>query len=131
MHYKSQRCSSITDERMLISGPFRLGLRVGGYRQVSSHSFTLLVIGGDLSVKKWLGNLQLTTKLLVSPFTVLLLLLVFSALTYFSFSRQQSVLDDIVKNRIKRQQMVASSILDVNRLHSNFEETLKTAREIA
>ncbi len=81
-------------------------------------------------IKDRLSDLQLTKKLLVSPFTVLLLLIVFGVVTYASFSRQQSALDDIYKNRFKRSQTLSSAIVDLTAVRTRVSEMYNTSREI-
>ncbi len=76
-----------------------------------------------------LGDMHLTKKLLVSPFTVLLLLIVFSIVSYIGFSKQQSALEDIFKNRFKRSQTIASAIVELTRIHQKANEMYNSARE--
>ncbi len=75
-------------------------------------------------------NMRLTQKLLVAPFTVLLLLIIFSVVSYISVSKQQSALDDIYKNRLKRSQIVASAISDVTLIHAKVAKLYSSAREL-
>ncbi len=81
-------------------------------------------------MKDRLSDLPLTKKLLVSPFTVLLLLIVFGVVAYASFAKQQSALDDIFKNRFKRSQTVATAIVDVTGIHAKVAEMYNSAKEL-
>lgn len=82
-------------------------------------------------MKERLKRLRLTSKLLVSPVTALLLLVVFGAVTYATLSRQQAALDDIFKNRFERQNAVKSAILDYARIHTDFKDVMNSGRELA
>ena len=52
-------------------------------------------------MKQWLCNLRMTKKLLVSPFTAMLFLVIFGLVSYAGFIKQKTALDDIYKNRFQ------------------------------
>ncbi len=70
-------------------------------------------------MKQWLGNLKMARKLLISPFTAIIFLLIFGIVSYAGFFRQKSALDDIVNNRYKNYQTCASILIDLREVHSN------------
>jgi methyl-accepting chemotaxis protein len=80
-------------------------------------------------MKKWLGNLDMTKKLLVSPFAAVIFLLVFAAATYVGFYKQKSVLDGIVNGRFKIHQMTADSVLDLRGIDAKMAEAMKATRD--
>ncbi len=81
-------------------------------------------------MRERLSNLQLTKKLLVSPFMVLLLLVVYSIVSYIGYSKQQSALDDIFKNRFTRSQTIAATIIELGRFQATVKGMYNSAREI-
>jgi len=70
-------------------------------------------------MKQWLGNLKMARKLLISPFTAIIFLLIFGIVSYVGFFRQKSALDDIVNNRYKHYQASANILIDLREVHSN------------
>lgn len=80
-------------------------------------------------MKKWLGNLDMTKKLLVSPFAAVVFLLIFAAATYFGFYKQKSVLDGIVNGRFMLHQLTADAVLDLRGVDGKMTETMKVARD--
>ena len=78
-------------------------------------------------MKKWLSDLRMTNKLLVSPIVALLFLMLFGAVTYLGFFKQQSALDDIIGNRFKEYQTTASINVGMREVHAGMQETMNTA----
>ncbi len=70
-------------------------------------------------MKTWLSNLQMTKKLLVSPFTAIIFLLIFGIVAYAGFFRQKGALDDIFNNRFTYYQSSAGIIMDLRQVHAN------------
>lgn len=70
-------------------------------------------------MKQWLGNLKMARKLLISPFTAIIFLLIFGIVSYVGFFRQKSALDDVVNNRYKHYQVSANILIDLREVHSN------------
>ncbi|MCX5804531.1 MAG: methyl-accepting chemotaxis protein [Proteobacteria bacterium] len=70
-------------------------------------------------MKQWLGNLKMTTKLLVSPGTAVAFLVIFGIVSTFGFFKQKSVLDDIYNNRFNHYKISAGIIADLRDVHAN------------
>lgn len=81
-------------------------------------------------VKKFMADLPLTQKLLVSPFAIVLLLVIFGIVAYVMFSKQQSSLKDVVANRFKRSQSLAGAILDVERISARTKTVYQSAKQL-
>ncbi|MBA4390863.1 MAG: methyl-accepting chemotaxis protein [Syntrophus sp. (in: bacteria)] len=75
-------------------------------------------------MKAWLSNLKMTKKLLVSPFTAILFLLIFGLVSYAGFFRQKGALDDIFNIRFKNYQSTADAITNLKEIHGNFYKIL-------
>ncbi len=75
-------------------------------------------------MKAWLSNLQMTKKLLVSPFTAILFLLVFGLVSYAGFFRQKAALDDIFNTRFKYYQSTAGVVIGLKEVHGNIYKLL-------
>ncbi|MBA4417224.1 MAG: methyl-accepting chemotaxis protein [Syntrophus sp. (in: bacteria)] len=71
-------------------------------------------------MRAWLSNLQMTKKLLVSPFTAILFLLIFGLVSYAGFYRQKAALDDIFNIRFKYYQSTADVVTGLKEVHGNF-----------
>jgi methyl-accepting chemotaxis protein len=80
-------------------------------------------------MKKWLANLDMTKKLLVSPFAAVLFLLIFAAATYVGFYKQKAVLDDIVNGRFMLHQLIADTVLDLRGVDGKMAEAMKSTRD--
>lgn len=81
-------------------------------------------------MKKWLSNLQLTKKLLVSPLMVLFFLIVVGAVSYVGFSKQQSALDDIYKSRFRSHQAIAFALIDLGQIRTRIMSMYTSAQEL-
>ena len=76
-------------------------------------------------MKKWLGNLKLAKKLLVSPFVAIIFLLIFGIVSYAGFFRQKAALDDIYNNRLVHVQIAADTLIDMKEVHSNLMDVFR------
>ncbi len=81
-------------------------------------------------MKKWLGNLSMTKKLVVSPLVAVVFLLVFGAVSYVAFFKQQSALSDIYNNRFKRHEMTANMLVEFREAHAKTVEAMATSRDL-
>ena len=70
-------------------------------------------------MKKWLGNLRMTRKLLVSPFAVMCFLAIFGAVCYWGFFKQKAALDDIYQSRFKCYRSSAGVLMGLREVHAN------------
>jgi phosphoglycerate-specific signal transduction histidine kinase len=75
-------------------------------------------------MKAWLCNLQMAKKLLVSPVTAILFLLIFGLVSYAGFFRQKAALDDIYNTRFTTCQSTASVIIGLKEVHGNIYKLL-------
>ncbi len=73
-------------------------------------------------MKKWLGNLKVTKKLLVSPSVAVLFVLIFGIVSYVGFFKQKAALDDIYNNRLMRLQSAADMLIGLKEVHSNIAD---------
>jgi methyl-accepting chemotaxis protein len=78
---------------------------------------------------KWLSNWDITKKLLISPSTALLFLLIVMVVTIWGYWAQKSALSDIASGRFKHYQMVAGMVLDLKEVHAKMTEAMKTSRD--
>ncbi|HVN97661.1 MAG TPA: methyl-accepting chemotaxis protein [Syntrophorhabdaceae bacterium] len=69
-------------------------------------------------MKTWLGNLKLTKKLLVAPFTAALFVVIFGVVTYVGFYKQRGAMDDIVNKRFGYYQSASDFSIKLNQLQS-------------
>ena len=81
-------------------------------------------------MKKWLGDLKMTNKLLVSPIMAVLFLMIFGVVAYLGFFKQQAAMDDIFSNRFKRYQTTASVGVELREMHAKMQEAMTTAISI-
>lgn len=70
-------------------------------------------------MKRWLCNLTMAKKLLVSPFVALLFLLIFGISSYTGFFKQKAALDDIYNNRLMRIQLAADGLIEFKEAHTS------------
>jgi methyl-accepting chemotaxis protein len=68
---------------------------------------------------RWLSNLRMTTKLLVSPAVAIAFLVGVWIVCYFGFFNQKAALDDIFNNRFQNYQASAGIIKDLTEVHAN------------
>ena len=73
---------------------------------------------------KWLSNLRMTVKLLVSPAVAILFLFVVWIVCYVGFFNQKAALDDIFNNRFQNYQASAKIIKDLTEVHANVYKLL-------
>jgi methyl-accepting chemotaxis protein len=73
---------------------------------------------------RWLSNLRMTTKLLVSPIVAIVFLVGVWVVCYFGFLNQKSALDDIFNNRFQNYQASATIIKDLTEVHANIYKLL-------
>ncbi len=78
-------------------------------------------------MRKWIANLSMTKKLLVSPLVVMVSMAVLVAMAYVGFSSQSSAIDDLYSNRFVGYQSCARIITDVNVVHKNLYKVLSLA----
>ena len=78
-------------------------------------------------MRKWIANLSMTKKLLVSPLVVVVSMAVLVAMAYVGFSSQSSAIDDLYSNRFVGYQSCARIINDVNVVHKNLYKVLSLA----
>jgi methyl-accepting chemotaxis protein len=70
-------------------------------------------------MREWLGNMRLAKKLMVSPSVAILFLLVFGAVCYLGFFKQNSALYDIFNNRFRHYQ--SSTTINADLLKIRFK----------
>lgn len=70
-------------------------------------------------MKAWLGNLKMTKKLLVSPLTAIIFLIIFGIVTYVGFTSQKIALNDIVNKRFAYYQTSADINTSLQEIHAN------------
>lgn len=70
-------------------------------------------------MKRWLSNMRMTKKLLVSPIIAVIFLIIFGVVSYMGFFKQKVVLDDIYHKRFKNYQATSDIIIDLSRVHAN------------
>ena len=75
-------------------------------------------------MRDWLSNLQMTKKLLVSPVTAILFLVIFGIASYGGFFRQKAALDDIFNTRFSYYQSTAGVIIGLKEVHGNIYKLL-------
>jgi methyl-accepting chemotaxis protein len=73
---------------------------------------------------RWLSNLRMTTKLLVSPIVAIVFLVGVWVVCYFGFVNQKAALDDIFNNRFQNYQASAKIIKDLTEVHANVYKLL-------
>ena len=73
---------------------------------------------------RWLSNLRMTIKLLVSPGVAIMFLLAVWIVCYFGFFNQKAALDDIFNNRFQNYQASAKIIKDLTEVHANVYKLL-------
>ncbi len=73
---------------------------------------------------RWLGNLRMTVKLLVSPAVAIVFLFAVWIVCYFGFLNQKAALDDIFNNRFQNYQASAKIIKDLTEVHANVYKLL-------
>lgn len=78
----------------------------------------------ETSMKQFIGNLKLSTKLLIAPFVVILFLVVLGCISYFSLSNQKSAIEDIFVVRFKSYQMAAAIVKDMANVHANLYKVI-------
>lgn len=74
-------------------------------------------------MRKWLSDLRMTKKLLVSPVTAIAFLAVFAIVTYAGFYRQKAALDDIFNSRFQQYQTSADVMIGLREVHANMYRT--------
>lgn len=72
-----------------------------------------------MNVGKWLGNLKMTKKLLVSPFVAVVFLAVFGVVSYSTFFKQKAVLDDVFNYRFIYFQTAADILIQLKEIHAS------------
>lgn len=70
-------------------------------------------------MKKLLGNLKMTKKLLVSPFVAVLFLLIFGIVSYIGFFDQKAALDDVFNHRLAYVQTASDFLINLKEVHAN------------
>jgi methyl-accepting chemotaxis protein len=70
-------------------------------------------------MKRWLLNLKMRTKLLISPGAAIVFLIIFGIGSMFGFFKQKSALDDIFNNRFNYYKVSVGIISDLRAVHSN------------
>jgi methyl-accepting chemotaxis protein len=73
-------------------------------------------------MRKWLGDLDMTKKLLVSPFVAVLFLLIFGVVSYAAFFKQKAALDDIFNNRFSHFQAAADILIDLKQIQTGITD---------
>jgi methyl-accepting chemotaxis protein len=73
---------------------------------------------------RWLSNLRMTTKLLVSPIVAIVFLVGVWVVCYVGFYNQKAALDDIFNNRFQNYQASAKVIKDLTEIHANVYKLL-------
>ena len=73
---------------------------------------------------RWLGNLRMTIKLLVSPAVAIAFLFAVWIVCYVGFFNQKAALDDIFNNRFQNYQASAKIIKDLTEVHANIYKLL-------
>ena len=70
-------------------------------------------------MKKWLGSLRMTKKLLVSPLAAMCFFAVFAIVSYGGFFNQKGVLTDIVEHRFGNYKATADAVMGLKGVHAN------------
>ncbi len=70
-------------------------------------------------MKTWLGNLNMTRKLLISPLAAISFLIIFGTVCYIGFFKQEEALNDIFTNRFKHYQAVTEIAIHIKEVHTN------------
>ena len=73
---------------------------------------------------RWLSNLRMTIKLLVSPGVAIVFLFAVWIVCYVGFFNQKAALDDIFNNRFQNYQASAQIIKDLTEVHANVYKLL-------
>ena len=73
-------------------------------------------------MRKWLGDLEMTKKLLVSPFVAVLFVAVFGVVSYGAFFKQKAVLDDIFNNRFSYFQATADILIEMREVQAGIAD---------
>ena len=80
-------------------------------------------------MKTWLSNLDMTKKLMVSPFAAVIFLLFVAGVTFLGYYNQKTALDEIANGRFKRYQTVTKVVLDLKEVQAKMAEAMKTSKE--
>ena len=75
-------------------------------------------------MRKWLSNLKMTKKLLVSPTVAVVFLAVFGIVSYSAFFKQKAALDDIFNNRFMYFQTAADILIDLKEVQATTMDTI-------
>ena len=70
-------------------------------------------------MKRYLTNLSMSKKLLLSPLTVMLFLFIFGIMAYIGLVSQKSAINDIYNNKLKNYEAVAQMVSDIANVHTN------------
>ena len=70
-------------------------------------------------MKKFLDNLKMSRKVLLSPLVVLIFMVVFGGVSYTGFLTQKTAIDDIFNSRFKNYQGTSNIIIELIQVHSN------------
>ncbi len=78
-------------------------------------------------MKKYLMNLKMSKKLLLSPLCVMVFLIIFGIVSYVGNVNQRSAINDIFNNRFKGYQVSASISNDLATVHANVYKVISWA----
>ena len=70
-------------------------------------------------MKKFLDNLKMSRKVILSPLVVLIFMVIFGAVSYMGFLTQKTAIDDIFNSRFKNYQGTSNIIIELIQVHSN------------
>ena len=74
--------------------------------------------------KQWFYNLRMTSKLLVSPMTALIGLIIFGIAIFYGIYMQNSALEDVFNNRFRNFQISTNIIINLKKIHANINDLM-------
>ena len=82
---------------------------------------------GGLFMKKYLMNLRMLKKLLLSPLVVIVFFFIFAIVAYIGLQGQKLVISDIYQNRLQTSHETSIIISDIKDIHANIYRLLSWA----
>ena len=82
---------------------------------------------GGIYLKKYLMNLRMLKKLLLSPLVVIVFFFIFAIVAYIGLQGQRLAISDIYQNRLQTSQETSMIISDIKDIHSNIYRLLSWA----
>ena len=70
-------------------------------------------------MKRYLTDLSMSKKLLLSPMTVMVFLFIFCVMAYIGLVSQKSAINDIYNNKFKNYEAVAQMVSNIANVHAN------------